>query len=228
MKRAWVLVVLLPSALPADDVFLKGAGQITGRIVARSATSLEVDVGAGSVTVPLAQVERIQQGRCALDDYHERAQALAANDRGGWLSLARWASSQGLAKQAEEAYKRVLAIAPDEPEANQALGKVRLGQRWVSEEESYRARGYVEFEGEWITPAEHAAILATREADERREAAETQAREAEDRARDAAARAAEQKAQQRSPLWWGAWGPGPQAWVGTTFQVDPQAGRGPR
>ena len=228
MKRASILFVLLPAALSADDVFLKGAGQITGRIVARSATSVEVDVGAGSVTVPLAQVERIQEGRCALDEYHERAQALAASDRAGWLALGRWASQQGLSKQAEEAYRRVLAIAPDDPDANQALGKVRLGDRWVSEEESYRARGYVELEGEWITPAEHAAILQAREAEQRKQAAEAEAREAEDRAREEAARAAEQEAQQRGPVWWGAWGPGPQAWVGPTFKVDPQAGRGPR
>ena len=31
--------------------------------------------------------------------------------------------------------------------------------RWMSQEESYRARGYVSFEGEWMTPAEHEARL---------------------------------------------------------------------
>ena len=34
----------------------------------------------------------------------------------------------------------------------------------VSEEDSYRARGYVRFEGEWIAPAEQDAILAQRAA----------------------------------------------------------------
>jgi hypothetical protein len=234
MKRALLLVALLPSALHADEVFLKGAGQISGRILRRTATSVEVDVGAGTVTVPLDRVERIQEGRCALDDYHERALGLAANDREGWLALGRWATGQGLASQAEEAYKRVLAMAPDDPVASQALGRVQLDGRWVTEEESYRARGYVEFEGDWISPAEHEAILRAREAEQRREAAEAQAREAEVRAREAEAKAqeaqaaSEKAAAQNAPLYWGAWGPGPVAWQGTTFQVNPQAGRGPR
>ena len=90
--------------------------------------------------------------------------------------------------------------------------------RWVSEDESYRARGYVQYEGEWITPAEHEAILRERAAEdardrERREA-ESRVREAEARAEEAEARAREAEAQQASegiPLWYG-WGAGPAYW----------------
>jgi hypothetical protein len=233
MKRAPLLLALLPAALHADDVFLKGAGQVSGRILQRTATSVEIDVGAGTVTVPLDRVERIQEGRSALDDYHDRASGLAAGDRDGWLSLARWASGQGLATQSEQAYKKVLTLAPDDPEANQALGRVQLGGRWVTEEESYRARGYVEFEGDWITPAEHDAILRTREADQRQKESEARAQEAEARAQQAEAKAQEAAAArpdsaQGAPLYWGGFGPGPVAWQGTTFQVSPTAGRGPR
>jgi hypothetical protein len=233
MRRASFLLALLPAALHADDVFLKGAGQVSGRILSRTATSLEIDVGAGTVTVPLDRVERIQEGRSALDDYHDRASRLSAGDGEGWLALARWASGQGLATQAEQAYRKVLAMAPDDAEANQALGRVQLGGRWVTEEESYRARGYVEFEGDWVTPAEQQAILKTREAEQRQRESEARAQEAEARASEAEARAKEaeaarQESAQGAPLYWGGFGPGPVAWQGTTFQVSPTAGRGPR
>jgi tetratricopeptide (TPR) repeat protein len=236
MKKACILVALLPAALFADDIFLKGAGQVSGRIVQRTATSVEIDVGAGTVTIPLDRVERIQEGRSPLDDYHDRAGRLAPTDVQGWLRLAQFASGQGLSKQAEEAYGKVLAVAPDNAEANQGLGRVQLDGRWVTENESYRARGYVQFEGEWMMPAEQEAILRERSAqaasDRRVEEAETRAADAEAKAQAAEARAKEAEAandpSHGNPLWWGGWGPGPVAWQGPTFKVSDTAGRGPR
>jgi tetratricopeptide (TPR) repeat protein len=236
MKKACILVALLPAALFADDIYLKGAGKVSGRIVQRTATAVEIDVGAGTVTIPLDHIERIQEGRSPLDDYHDRAARLAPTDVQGWLRLAQFASGQGLSKQAEEAYGKVLAVAPDNAEANQGLGRVQLDGRWVTEEEGYRARGYVQFEGEWMMPAEQQAILHERStqaaADRRVEEAETRAADAEAKAQAAEARAKEAEAandpSHGNPLWWGGWGPGPTAWVGPTFKVSDTAGRGPR
>lgn len=233
MKKACVLIALLPSALFADDVFLKGAGKLSGRIVQRTPTSVEIDVGAGTVTVPLSRIERIQEGHSPLDEYHDRAVRLAPTDVQGWLRLAAWAAGQGLSKQAGEAYAKVLAVAPDNAEANQAQGRVKVGGQWLTEEESYRARGYVEFEGEWMRPAEQQAIQRERstqtEADRRVQEAEARAQEAETRAQQAEAKAKEAADPAHgNPLWWGGWGPGPVAWQGPTFQVSETAGRGPR
>jgi hypothetical protein len=222
MKMKWLfLILLLPAVSRADEVYLKGGGKVSGRIVARTATSVEVDVGAGKVTVPADRVERIEERRSPLDDYYDRAGRIGATDAASWLALGRWASDQGLSSQAREAYTRVLAVLPDDPEANQALGRVSVGGRWMTEQESYRARGYVELDGEWMPPAERDAILreqsAQAEADRRKLESEARVREAEDRAREAEARAAEaeaaaaEPAQDGIPLWWG-WGPGPVVW----------------
>jgi hypothetical protein len=224
MKINWLfLVLLLPAVSPADEVYLKGGGKVSGRVVQRTATSVEVDVGAGKITVPAGSVERIEERRSPLDDYYDRAGALAGTDVAGWRALGRWASDRGLSTQAREAYQRVLATAPDDPEANQALGRVSVGGRWMTEEESYRARGFVELDGEWMTLVERDAILRQRaaeaEADRRQVESEARVRDAEARAREAEARAAQaeaeaaagEQAQDGIPLWWG-WGPGPVLW----------------
>lgn len=226
MKRALALLALfLPAVLLPDEVFLKGGGKVSGRIVKRTATSVEIDVGAGSVTLPMARVERIQEGRSALQDYYDRAGTLSSEDTAGWKELARWASAQGLATQARQAYERVLRTNPDDPDANLARGNVELNGQWVTEAESYRARGYVQFEGRWVTPAEQESLLRERAADvearrsqraldaEVREA-EARAREAEARARAAETEAGEaEEAPEGIPLWWGSvWGPGPGVW----------------
>lgn len=213
-----VLVGVLPGATAtahADEVFLKGGGRVSGRVLSRTATSVEVDVGAGTVTLPMTSVVRIDETRSPLDDYHDRAAALAPTDAGGWLQLGKWASSQGLGSQARTAYERVIAIDPQHVEANQALGRVQVDGRWVTQEEAYRARGFVQFEGAWMAPADRDAILKQRDADLQ---AETARLDAERRARDAEARAADAEARAREaeatvpgnagfPMWWGGWGP---------------------
>ena len=221
-RRACVacLFALLPALLHADDVILKGGGKVSGRILSRTETSVEVDVGAGTVTVAMSSVVRIDQRRSVLDEYYERAGALAATDAQGWLQLAKWASSQGLGTQARTAYTQVLDIEPGNAAANQGLGRVQLDGRWVTEAEGYAARGFVNFEGEWITPTERDAILRQRaDAD----AAELARLDAERRAQEAEARAADAEARARAaetavpgnagyPMYWGGWGPGPPVW----------------
>ena len=89
------------------------------------------------------------------------------------------------------AWQRVLALDPQNPEANAALGRVALDGAWVSADDAYRARGFVQYEGRWVTPAEHEAGLRERAAEQ---AAEQQAREANLRVREAEARAQEAEA----------------------------------
>lgn len=93
-------VAVLNGAASADEVFLKGGGQPSGRIVSRSATTIEVDVGAGRIGVPVSSVVRVEEGRSALHEYEERASRLAASDADGWVALGEWASARETAARA--------------------------------------------------------------------------------------------------------------------------------
>jgi hypothetical protein len=220
---AGMALLSITAATPAgaDEVFLKDAGVLSGRVVARSPEAVEIEVPAGRITIPMSRVERIEERRNILDEYDERAGALGPRSTSGWIALARWAADMGLSRQSRQAYEHVLAVAPDNAEANRALGKVELNSRWVSRDESYRARGYVRFEDAWVTPEERESILRDRaEREERLQfLVETDARvrEAEARVLEAEARAAEAEAVARQtvvegiPLWW-VWGPGPVVW----------------
>jgi hypothetical protein len=203
MRRAvLVCLCLAPTLAGADEVLLKGGGKVAGVIVERTESSIAVEVGPGLVTLPLSRVLSIQEGPTALALYHERASGLSRGDVGGWLALGRWAAQHDLLTQSREAFARALSIDPASGEANEALGRVLVGGHWVSAEEGYRARGLVPFDGRWVTPAEHEALLREQaEADAAyaaRGEGEARAREAEARAREAEARAraAEAEAQQ--------------------------------
>jgi hypothetical protein len=222
---------MLPLPGAADEVFLKSGGQLSGRIVNRTADMIEVDVGAGRITVTASSVLRIEEGRSALHEYEDRAGRIPAGDAKAWVALGDWASEAGLGTQAREAYQRALSVSPGDHRANTALGNVQIDGRWVSEDDGYRARGYVRFENEWITAAEHGAILRERAAEaeqERARANEARVQEAETRAQEAEARAREaeeklaatQPTSEGLPLWYG-WGVGPVSWNTGSIAMQP-------
>jgi hypothetical protein len=191
----WLLTAALAAA-PAlsDEVVLRNGGRITGVVVEQTPARVVIETGPGLVTLPMSRVERIVQGRSAIGTFGERAAALEPGDVEGWAALARWAEERGLLTQARVAWQRVLALDPRHPDANAGLGRVSLDGVWMSADDAYRARGYVEFEGRWLTPAEHEAALREQAADH---AATLAAREAQLRAREAEARAEEAEARAR-------------------------------
>jgi hypothetical protein len=213
-------VLLLPTLALPDEIFLKSGGQLSGRIVSRSESAVEIDVGAGRIKVPASSVVRIEKGRSAFEDYEERALSLVPGDVAGWQALGDWASARGLGTQAREAWERALQAAPEDPRANAALGRVQVDGRWMSEEEAYRARGYVQHEGEWMTPAEQDAILR---ADHERREADARVREAEARAEEAEAAAAAAAQQASEDVTWYGWGGGPAYWPTRPIVTRPVA-----
>lgn len=217
---------LVAGPAASDEIFLRGGGRVSGVIVERTKDAVVVETAPGRLTLPMRRIERIVESRSSLEEFLDRAAALAPGDAAGWATLARWAADRDLVTQSREAWQRVLAADPAHPEANTALGRVELDGEWVSEAEAYRARGYVEHEGRWLTPAEHEALVRERAAEEAsaREGreADLRVREAEARAREAEARAREAEAAAQPPvedggipLWWGWGGAGvllPGAW----------------
>jgi hypothetical protein len=215
------LLLFLPALAFADDVYLKGGAVFSGRIVSQTETMITIDIGDGQVGVAMARVDRIVKGRSALDEYDARAAKTAANDANGWRGLGLFAAQQGLSAQSRQAYQKVLAIAPDDAEARQALGYVLHDGKWLTEEESYRARGFVKFHGEWMTPAEAQMEQASADANQARQEAETRANQAEADKILAESRAAkaEQRAQEAeerdswgNPVYMGGWGYGVNSW----------------
>ena len=199
---ALLVLTLWPGLAAADEVFIRGGGQLTGEVVERGPDSIVVDIGTGRIGLRLSSVERIVPGATPHAQYRERAAGLEPDDVAGWLALADWARDHRLEAQARDSFDNVLAADPGNTAARRALGHVQVDGEWMTREESYRARGYVRLEGSWVSPDEGRALLEERRlaVEERRVEAEAQARvrEAEAGARmaEAEARMAEVQARE--------------------------------
>jgi hypothetical protein len=174
-----------------DEVLLVGGGKITGTIVEKTKDVVVLEAAAGRISVPMRRVLRIVDPNSGIETYRERAAALKPRDVDGWAALARWAAEQGLVTQSHEAWKKVLVADPFHPEANAAVGQAAPDRTWKAKEDEYRAQGYEQFEGGWVTRAERKALERERAAEDAREHGVRESNEAEARARGAEARARE-------------------------------------
>ncbi len=181
-----LLLVLAPVLAHADVVVLKGGRRISGVVAEKTARAVVLEVGPGQMAIPLAQVERIETGQSALAEYRARAASLSGGNTNGWAELGHWARGAELSTQSREAFETALAIDPSNASAHSGLGHVLTGGAWLSEADAYRARGYVRFDGRWVTPSEREEGLQERAEQARADAAR---RDAEARLREAEARA---------------------------------------
>jgi len=222
VKRFIVIIALAAAPVFADDIYLRGGGQITGQIVEQTDDSVTVDIGGGTISAKTSSVVRIEKSTSPLQEYRDRAAKIPADDAEAWRDLAHWATGYALSTQVREAWRHVVAVLPDDKEANKALGMVQLNGQWVTQEDAYRAQGYVQFEGKWMTPAEQQSIVAERQAQQAQAEADRQANAAKVQQIEAQQQAEQQRQQAErekqdanyntySTVYWG-WGAGPRTW----------------
>jgi hypothetical protein len=201
MKLALCLLTAFSLEAAGDEILLRNGGRLVGEVVSRTDRTMVVEIEGGQVSLPLAHVESVVAGPTPLGDYRDRAARLSAQDAAGWLELAQWASRERLDKPSREAFEQVLRADPANLAAHQALGDVLVNDRWLQGDEAYEARGYVRFEGRWMSPGERDAVMDARATEDLREqarhAARAQAREAQAQAKEAEARAREAEARAR-------------------------------
>jgi len=176
--RPLPLLFLLLIAVPvfADNVYLVNGGKFEGVIAETIGSQVRIQMQGGILSLPKAQVLRVDQGDTVLTEYLHRKEALKKSPTAraaDWLELARWARLKGLEQAGREAALTAAALDP----GLEGLGPVlriygyvldeQLG-RWVTYSESMVRRGFVQSGGQWITREDYAARQRAREEEEAR------------------------------------------------------------
>lgn len=159
-----VLVVLAAAlAARADVIHLKNGRTLEGKVLGESGGKVKVRTVGGVVEISRADIERIEVVKTPREVYEERLAALAPDDADGCFELALYCRENHLPKEEKELYAKALAIDPQHPGANEAVGNVRVDGEWMTpaeaerrkadaEEAAMRAKGLVKYDGQWVTP----------------------------------------------------------------------------
>ena len=70
----------------------------------------------------MSSVVSIEKSISPMQEYRARAAEIPAGDAEAWRELAQWATGNALGSQVEDAYSHVVAILPDDVEANRRSG----------------------------------------------------------------------------------------------------------
>ena len=137
-KLAWALSAALAglgltSALvPAsgDILHLKSGGSVEGQIIADDGRAYKLRTVVGTITVPVAAVERLERKPSILGEYEKR-RAAAEDTAAAQVALARWCEEQDLRGPWRKHLLRAIELDPNCEPARTALGFVRVGGVWV-------------------------------------------------------------------------------------------------
>lgn len=164
-----VLAALLALPAGADVIHLKNGGSIEGTILAENASEVKVRTIGGVRSIPRASIVRIERKATPAEEFANRRAELAARDVEGRYELALFAREHKLRKEERELYDEILAIDPQHAGANEAVGNVEYDGEWMTpaeaekrkssdHEQAMRDKGLVLHEGQWVTPEDKANL----------------------------------------------------------------------
>ncbi|MBI3268919.1 MAG: zf-HC2 domain-containing protein [Planctomycetes bacterium] len=151
----WVVPLAAGLVLAAAWGFLGRAG--AGRGTPNDPAAGIADASGVRKAAPAAQAAQPQRPPSTLARYAELLAHVDTRDAAGNHKLGVWCEEQGLHAQAEERFRHVLALDPDDYATRTRLGDVRVKGAWLPRAEAV-ARGFVEYKGRWVLHEERANL----------------------------------------------------------------------
>ncbi|HUT33585.1 MAG TPA: hypothetical protein VNE39_08910 [Planctomycetota bacterium] len=148
------LLALAAGRAAGDVVHLRSGGRVEGAIVSRTATELVVRTAAGKVTLKAADVARIEVKATPLDVYRETAAKVKEDDADGRYKLGLWCQDQKLFREARQEFEKAIALDPNHKGARARLGYVQRDGTWLTEAEAKKADGLVRVGDKWVSEQE--------------------------------------------------------------------------
>ena len=174
MARAGLVALLLaafPGLAAADDVLLKNGRAFEGVIAEFAGDQVRIRMPGGELRLPASHVLRIDSSRAPFAEYLVRRDALRGRADSGaaeWLALARWAFAHDLAQSAREAALVAAALDPKLDGLEPLLRGFGYALdeshgRFIPHDEWMLGRGFVHYEGRWMTRDEQRERIRERQ-----------------------------------------------------------------
>ncbi|HET6879339.1 MAG TPA: hypothetical protein VFI31_04260 [Pirellulales bacterium] len=158
--RALVMVCCLASAgelALADVLVLQSGGRIEGTLLGpkqspRDKYVIETASG-GKLTFDKSQVKEVI-GQSDSEEKYEKARRDYPDTVEGQMAMAGWCREHNLPRQREQHLARVLELDANHAEAHRLLGHMRVDGFWKDQRQFFEDQGFVQYQGQWMTPQE--------------------------------------------------------------------------
>ncbi|PHR96222.1 MAG: hypothetical protein COA78_28990 [Blastopirellula sp.] len=146
-----------------DTIVLLNQGQIEGKLltVDPDQTVYQIQlVSGGILSIEKDQVDRVIRQNHSLDEYHRISPTFADTAKKQW-EISHWCSQHRLKDLAMLHAKRVVQLDPNHSKAHGLLGNSYRNGEWIPREVYLKSKGYVKYEGSWMS-LERAALREIR------------------------------------------------------------------
>jgi hypothetical protein len=155
----------------ADVLVLQNGGRIEGTLLSakqspRDKYVIETASG-GKLTFDKSQVKEVI-GQSQSEEEYEKVRRDYPDTVDGQMALAVWCREHNLPRQREKHLGRVLELDANHAEAHRLLGHMRVDGFWKDQRQFFEDQGFVQYQGQWMTPQE----MELKEADRKTELAE--------------------------------------------------------
>lgn len=149
---AAVLCIQTPTASAEDTIKILDGGEVKGHIIEETEDYVLIRRKSGDIQeIKRDYIEEIRRGPVFADEFKSKWNKLPPDDADAAFELGLWCEDRGHAPEANRCFKRVIGIDPDHMVAREKLGHLYYDGKWYESPEGYyTARGYVQYNGEWI------------------------------------------------------------------------------
>lgn len=156
MRRFLPALIALALAAPAqgDILWFKNGRSMEGKVTELEDGRVQIEMSFGTMAFEADKIDRVEKA-LTLEEIVEHALAdLGPEDTESLLELAAWCRDRNAHTLANRVLATLLEFQPDNEEARQRLGHVRVGDRWLTEPAARAAAGQVRVGGEWMSARE--------------------------------------------------------------------------
>jgi tetratricopeptide (TPR) repeat protein len=148
------MLLALSALCLGDIIYLNTGGVVKGKIVEKDLDKVVVRTPYGLTTIPMDDVDEIEEGGSLKEMYQERLKQIRDDDVDAHYNLGVWLRNVGMYEEAGIEFEKVIRIDPDHMDARCELGYVRKEGKWLTEEEYRLSEGYVKYNDRWVLKEE--------------------------------------------------------------------------
>ena len=161
LSTVLVGMCILNGAASADEIQLRGGGQVQGKVAPDPNDPTRVQLWLLNSKKPLSfqkqQILRVIPKASPLDDYLKKKAELTP-DAKAQFELGEWCEQNELAGLALSHYEAAVTLDRGYEPAHQKLGHVFHDGHWLTHDELRRVPGLIKYKGRWITPEEKSQV----------------------------------------------------------------------
>ncbi|KAA3600960.1 MAG: hypothetical protein DWQ06_09060 [Calditrichaeota bacterium] len=179
MRKSFFLFLLIINSLVfqqvfADKIILHNGNELDVKILKKTEKNVSFEFANGTrkgkMSLPKSSIKKIVYTLATANDsllqtYENKLSQVDKGSSESWYNFGIWCEkfSSSFSVESKNAFRKAIKLNPQHKKSRLKLGYRFENGKWQTEDEVYKSKGYINFEGSWYSPKELKETLTQRE-----------------------------------------------------------------